>query len=193
MREAFEVVQEDAQAQIRRKPPNGRLQAAFLFGNDQRLLGVGGIARKLWRIGIVIERDALPRHPPPRGAPIIATCIDGHRVQPRRRVFLDVETADVTPNLEEDVLRDVLGRIHATHEPMDDRENAIEVMIEKPTESLSVARVSALQLLTIEGRPMPGGGPAHDRGPAARTGRSGTGVRAGYVSGGSWQNTSVVR
>src|SRR5713101_4070691 len=105
---------------------------------------------------------------------MIATCVHGHRVQPGRRVVLDVETADVTPDLEEDVLRDVLGRVRATHEPMDDREDAIEVMIEKPTDSLCVARLSALQILTIEGRPMPGGGPAHNRG-SARTGRSGTG------------------
>ncbi len=48
---------------------------------------------------------------------MIATCVDGHRVQPGRRVVLDVETADVTPDLEEDVLRDVLGRVRAIAGP----------------------------------------------------------------------------
>ena len=67
--------------------------------------------------------------------------------------MLDVQAADVAPHLEEDVLGDVLGRVRAAHEALDDREDALEVMIGSPACNLFFKSAGASLVLkhTMEG------------------------------------------
>src|SRR5207249_10782602 len=190
-----EIVQDHGQELIRRKPKDGLLYAtAFLVGG-KCALGIRPLVRELDAIRERSQRDASARAAPRGGAAEVATHVERHRNQPGRGIATEIELADSAADLEEYLLRKILGFFQASREAPHEGEDPIYVMVEKPSERFHVAGPGWPQPAPVEWRPMRGRGPSRVGGATSVQARRGIDRPAGEFSGnlGQFASTTGLR
>jgi len=186
-----EVVQDHGQGLIRWKPEDGLLYATAFLVAGICALGIRSLVRELDAIHVQIQRDASPRAAPRGGAAVVATHVERHRDEPGRGIATKIELADSAADLEEYLLREILGLFRASREAPHEGEDAIYVMIEELSERFRVAGPSWPHPAPVEWRPMRGRGPSRVGGATSIRARRWIDRPAGEFSGKLGQVTST--